>query len=190
MENEENMNELVQTFINRNHDLHDRVIKDFEEWIKQYMSEDTPENERILSYSVNSTGFGPKNDNSGNMTMSVVFSTENASKDSIWKEYIKGKSTYSDLNTCYIEAKILDEENYEITYIGNEPKNLKEFEKQFEEYKATHTETVAVSGDDTNNLNSANVVKLSNGISIVSGILIVLSVSFIIYKLVKINRRK
>lgn len=190
MENQDK-NELLQTFINKKRNFMDEIMQgEFKTWIEKYMQEDTPKTEKILSYNVGTAGYGTTNDNSGIIKVTIDFYAETVSKDSIWKSFVQGESSYYDRNTCYIEIEVLDEENFRINYIGAEPKNLAEFQKEFKEYKKTHTETVVVPLEESKEYNAQNVVKLSNGITALSVILIVLSIGFVIYKVINKNKQK
>lgn len=188
MENQDR-NEVLQIFVQKNSKFMDEIVNNqFKNWIEQYMGDDIPENEKILNYNIGTVGYGTTNDNSGIIKATIDFTAETKSENSIWKNYIQGQSTYYDRNTCYIEIEVLDEKNYKINYIGSEPKNLAEFKRQFEEYKQTHKKVVVVPAEENVRLNSENILKVSNGITIIAGILIVLSVGFIIAKGMKLKR--
>ena len=188
MENQDRK-DVAQNFLSKNHNFMDELMQnEFNNWIEQYMREDTPENEKILNYDVGTAGYSTTQDNSGIIKVTFDFTAETASKDSIWKNFIQGESNYLDRNTCYIELEVLDEENYQINYIGAEPKNLAEFQKQFEKYQEEHKEVIMVSAEDDTNLNSENVLKVSTGITMIAGILIVFSVGFVIMRLIKLKK--
>ena len=188
MEENQNKDELVQTFLNKNYNFRNEMEEEFKNWIEPYTKEDTPNNEKILSYEIGSTGYNPTFDNSGIIRANVKFSVKTASEDSIWNNYIKGESTYLDYNTCYMEFKVLDEDNYETTYIGAEPKNLKEFQRQFNEYQEQNKEVVVIPANNGNEFNIEQINIISNKITIFSIIVIILSVSFVIFKLIKYKK--
>lgn len=187
MENKDR-NELVQSFFKTNREFLDEIVqKTFKEWIEQFMQEDMPDDEKILNYTVGSVGTTPSNDNSGIIKVNINFSIDPAFEKTIWKTS-EHKNNYWDTNICYIEIEILDEENYRINYIGTEPKNLAEFQKQFEEYKKEHQEIVVVGAEESNEFQAEQVVNLSHGITLISSVLVALCMIFVIIKIIKIKK--
>lgn len=180
MENQDR-NNIVQTFLKKNRDFLEEIKqKEFNEWISSYMQADTPEEEKILSYEIGSYGSTPSNDNSGIVKVNFRFMAETALENSIWDS--------SEPNTCYIEVEILDENNYQVNYISNEPKNLAEFKRQFEKYKKEHQEVIIVPAKENVDLSGKQVEEISSNITIIASIFIGLSIVFVIWKSLKMKK--
>lgn len=168
-------------------DRYDIITKAFSEWIDTFKSENIPENRRILDYQIGSVGTSESNKNKIRAT--VEFKVTPYSKENTEWNYTEKPETrtingrefteYPDNNICFLEMTNVNEE-YQVDYIDETPKGYDEFLTRFEEYKANLPKTVTtetIQGQKTDtNLATQEIEKISGGIFIGCGIVLVITV--------------
>ena len=167
-------------------DRYDIITKAFSEWMDTFKSETTPENKRILDYQIGMVGTSESNENKIRATIEfkvTPFSKENTEwnyTEQPESRTINGRefTEYLDNNICFLEMTNVNGE-YQIDYIAETPKGYDEFLTRFEEYKANlpktvTTETIQGQKADTN-LATPEIEKMSHGIFIGCGIVLVLT---------------
>ncbi len=180
-------------------DRYDIITKAFSEWMDTFKSETTPENRRILDYQIGSVGTSESNKNKirAHIEFRIVpFSKENtewnySEKPETIMRNGREFSEYLDRNICFLEMTNVNGE-YQVDYIAETPKGYDEFLTRFEEYKANLPKTVTtetIQGQKTDtNLATQEIEKMSNGIFIGCGIVLVLTVVLGIKTFVKRKR--
>lgn len=168
-------------------DRYDIITKAFSEWMDTFKSENISENRRILDYQIGSVGISESNKNKIRAT--VEFKVTPYSKENTEWNYTEKPETrtingrefteYSDNNICFLEMTNVNGE-YQVDYIDEIPEGYDEFLTRFEEYKANLPKTViteTIQGQKTDtNLATQEIEKISNGIFIGCGIVLVVTV--------------
>lgn len=155
--------------------------KSLDEFLSQYMGEDIPENERIISYELSGLGLTSQYDEEI-LKYYLSFKVEPYSKEStIWENNIRNYM-------CFINFKTTDE-GYELERISLTPEHYEEFMEEFEKYKANLSEenmemqTIPAENQE-NYLINQEIETMNNGIFI--GFAIVLGISIcLIIKMIK-----
>lgn len=156
--------------------------KSLDEFLSQYMGEDVPENERIISYELSGLGLTSQYDDEI-LKYYLSFKVDPYSKENtIWENTTKD-------NMCFINFKTTDE-GYELERISLIPEHYEEFMEEFEKYKANlseeNTEIQTVQAESQENyLTNQEIETMSNGIFI--GFAIILFISF--YWIVKMIKK-
>ena len=157
-----------------------------EQLLEPFKSENVPENERIISYRY--SGFGVSDaGEEGNYSISAHFMVEPYSEENtIWE---KGSIN------CFVEYRVVDHK-IEILYNSLVPKKYNEFIKRFEEYEENNqennqenVEVNVIKGDTREDLKNYQVEKMSNIIFIVCGLVLIITITCVIVKIVK-NKKK
>lgn len=163
--------------------------KALDEFMSQYMGEDVPENERIISYEVSgygSTSITEKDGDIGKATLNFIvepYSKENT----IWtnkKEWINNGAY-----TCYLKF-IKEGDDYVVQDISLLPEYYEEFMIEYEKYKENKeqeknaTTEVVQAETSENYLANQEIKKIGNGIFITSAIILVITVN-VIMKMIK-----
>lgn len=155
-------------------------------YIKTFMTEETPEQDRIKDYTF--TGYGmSEGEDENKLYMHISMNTIPVNEDNTtW-------SKHGDI--CFVVfSKVNDE--YVVDRISRYPDNYDKFLERFEEYKKSDSETdkketISIQGESQNNLASQEIQKINNGLVIGFGILFIISsISFIIFVRKKIIKNK
>lgn len=150
-----------------------------DEWVKQYIGEDVPENERVTGYHIKGYATGVEDDKV--FTPTIYIQLEGISEDSIWDEIE---------NPIYLKFNIVDNE-YILESISLYPEKYDEFMEAFEEYeknKEVGVEVTGIPADVSYVANSNEIDELSNIIFIGSAIVLVIVIVTII--IVKLKKKK
>lgn len=146
-------------------------------YMKTFMKEETPEEDRIKDYTF--SGYGMSNGEDENkiymhITMNITPVNEN---NTTWSK---------NSNICFVVfSKVNDE--YVVDKISRYPDNYDKFLEKFEEYKKNNSEidkkeTISIQGESEKNLASQEIKKINNGLIIGFGILFIISsISLIIF---------
>ncbi|MGN0993276.1 MAG: hypothetical protein ACI4PE_05090 [Bacilli bacterium] len=155
-------------------------------YIKTFMTEETPEQDRIKDYTF--TGYGmSEGEDENKLYMHISMNIIPVNEDNTtW-------SKHGDI--CFVVfSKVNDE--YVVDRISRYPDNYDKFLERFEEYKKSDSETdkketISIQGESQNNLASQEIQKINNGLVIGFGILFIISsISFIIFVRKKIIKNK
>lgn len=154
------------------------VIKFFNDWMEKFKSDEVPERERVLSWQISSSS--QIESTNQKIRETIEFSVTPVSDNTVWKK----------LNYVVIELKSSDGKNYEIEYIGQEPKNYDEFEEKFEEWKKDYSEeeikeTNIISTETNNFYSNEEIVKLSNTIKIGCSFIVIIIIGIVFFKIFK-----
>lgn len=139
-------------------------------YMKTFMNDETPEEDRIKDYTF--SGYGMSNGEDKNkmymyITMNIIPLNEN---NTTWSK---------NSNICFaVFSKVNDE--YVVDKISRYPDNYDKFLEKFEEYKKNNSETdkketISIQGKSEKNLASQEIQKISNGLIIGFGILFIIS---------------
>ncbi len=139
-------------------------------YMKTFMNDETPEEDRIKDYTF--SGYGMSNGEDKNkmymyITMNIIPVNEN---NTTWSK---------NSNICFVVfSKVNDE--YVVDKISRYPDNYDKFLEKFEEYKKNNSETdkketISIQGKSEKNLASQEIQKISNGLIIGFGILFIIS---------------
>lgn len=168
-------------------EFYKKILADY---LEQYMREDTPEEERIISYDLR--GYVISDGEEEVFETRLSFGVEPYSKENTKWTYPKGElcTNISAFDfCCFVKYKKVND-NYELERISEYPENYDEFLARFEEYKAnlpeetSVTENVQAIGSTENYLASQEIKTISNEILIGSGILLVLAV-LIVFSMIR-----
>lgn len=155
-------------------------------YMKTFMTEETPEQDRIKDYTF--TGYGmSEGEDENKLYMHISMNIIPVNEDNTtW-------SKHGDI--CFVVfSKVNDE--YVVDRISRYPDNYDKFLERFEEYKKSDSETdkketISIQGESQNNLASQEIQKINNGLVIGFGILFIISsISFIIFVRKKIIKNK
>lgn len=146
-------------------------------YMKTFMTEETPEQDRIKDYTF--TGYGmSEGEDENKLYMHISMNIIPVNED------ITAWSKHGDI--CFVVfSKVNDE--YVVDRISRYPDNYDKFLERFEEYKKSDSETdkketISIQGESQNNLASQEIQKINNGLVIGFGILFIISsISFIIF---------
>lgn len=148
-----------------------------DEWMKQYMGEEVPENQKITGYKI--TGFISGNEDEEFFSPVVYVKAEGISEDSIWDKKD---------NPIHLKFRKVDGE-YILESASLYPEKYDEFMEAFEEYeknKEISIETTGVPADVSYVANSNEIDELRNIIFVGSAIvLLIVIITIIIFKLKK-----
>lgn len=155
-------------------------------YMKTFMTEETPEQDRIKDYTF--TGYGmSEGEDENKLYMHISMNIIPVNED------ITTWSKHGDI--CFVVfSKVNDE--YVVDRISRYPDNYDKFLERFEEYKKSDSETdkketISIQGESQNNLASQEIQKINNGLVIGFGILFIISsISFIIFVRKKIIKNK
>lgn len=146
-------------------------------YMKTFMTEEIPEQDRIKDYTF--TGYGmSEGEDENKLYMHISMNIIPVNED------ITTWSKHGDI--CFVVfSKVNDE--YVVDRISRYPDNYDKFLERFEEYKKSDSETdkketISIQGESQNNLASQEIQKINNGLVIGFGILFIISsISFIIF---------
>lgn len=156
-------------------------------YMKTFMTEETPEEDRITDYTY--TGFGGSGKDGDENTLFITISTHVMpvnEDNTTWSKY--GDYCFA------VFSKVNDE--YVLDRISRYPDNYDKFLEKFEEYKKNNSETnkietISIQGESKNNFASQEVQKINNNLMIGFAILFIISgISLIIFVRKKIVRNK
>lgn len=154
----------------------EQLYKDtLDEWVKQYMGEAVPENQRVTGYHIKGYAAGVEDDDV--FAPTIYIQLEGISEDSVWDERE---------NPIYLKFNIVNDE-YILESISLYPEKYDEFMEAFEEYEKSKETIVEPTGipAEVSYVESGNEIdELSNIIFIVSAIvLVIVIVTIIVFKL-------
>lgn len=140
-------------------------------YMKTFMTEETPQEDRITAYEYTGFGIGAEGETEDKLpvTLSIYVTPANES-NTTWS---KGS------NCCFaVFSKVNDE--YVLDRISRYPDNYDKFLERFEEYKknnmeAVKTETLTIQGEGQNNLASSEIEKINSNLMLGFGVLFILS---------------
>lgn len=140
-------------------------------YMKTFMTEETPEEDRITDYTY--TGFSGSEKEGDENTLFITISTYVTpvnEDNTTWSKH--GDYCFA------VFSKVNDE--YVLDKISRYPDNYDKFLERFEEYKKNNfetskTETTIIQGEGQNNLANREIKKINNNVIIVCTILFILS---------------
>lgn len=142
-----------------------------ESYMREFMTEDTPEEDRIVSYEMNGYGLAQKGETEDKLYVSITFAVTPVNENhTTWSSY---------RNHCFaVFSKIND--TYILDSISRYPDHYDEFLKRFEEYKKnkqenTQIEKTEMQGKVQNSLAKQEIQKINTKLIIGFGILFILS---------------
>lgn len=158
--------------------IEDLYKETLDEWIKQYMGDEVPENQRVTGYHINGYMYGEENDEV--FSPVVYIGVDGISEDSIWDK---------NDNPIYLKFKIVDDD-YIFESASMYPENYDEFMEAFEEYeekKETIVETTGIPAEKSYVASENKIDELSSLIFIGSAVVLVI-VIVIAFKLKRKNK--
>lgn len=147
-------------------------------YMKTFMTDETPEEDKISSYEYSGFGLTAKGETEDKLYVNIAFNiTPVNENNTTWSKYG---------NNCYaVFSKVNDE--YVLDRISRYPDNYEEFLERFEEYKKNKSETkenIQIQGQEiTNNLANQEIEKMSNIIYISCLIIFIATICFISIKI-------
>lgn len=160
-----------------NQRIEDLYKETLDEWIKQYMGDEVPENQRVTGYHINGYMYGEENDEV--FSPVVYIGVDGISEDSIWDK---------NDNPIYLKFKIVDGD-YIFESASMYPENYDEFMQAFEEYeknKEVGVETTGVPAEASYVASENEIDELSNIIFVGSAIILVIVIlGVLVFKLKK-----
>lgn len=142
-----------------------------DEWIKQYMGDEVPENQRVTGYQIHGWMAGEENDEV--FTPVVYIKVDGISEDSIWDK---------NDNPIYLKFKIIDGD-YIFESASMYPEKYDEFMEAFEEYEEkqeTIVETTGIPAEKSYVASENKIDELSNLIFIGSALVLVIVIVIVI----------
>lgn len=154
-------------------------------YMKTFMTEETPEEDRIKDYIYTGYGMSEQRENDDKLYVNISFIVTPVNEDNTtW-------SKHGDI--CFASFSKVDGE-YVLYKISRYPDNYDKFLERFEEYKKNNTETkeiTQVQGEEMiNNLASQEIEKMSNTIYISCSIILIVTICFIITRFIKKSKYK
>ena len=155
-------------------------------YMKTFMTEETPEEDRIKDYTFSGYGMSKGEDENKlymHISMHITPFNEN---NTTW-------SKNGDI--CFVVfSKVNDE--YVVDRISRYPDNYDKFLERFEEYKNSNSETdkketISIQGESQKNLATQEIQKINNGLMIGFAILFIISsISLVMFVRKKITKNK
>lgn len=179
----------VSSWDNKENKRREELFKEtLSSYLEQYMKEETPEEKKIIKYEMN--GYGISKETDDTLAVSINFIVEPYSKENtIWNNNQNNPNNCECI--CFAKYKKVNGD-YELERISEIPENYDKFLEELEKYKANlseETSTKIVQGKETeSNLANQEIEKISNGIFIGCGIILVLTIFIVI--IIAIKKRK
>lgn len=141
---------------------------ELDKYMQNFMTEETPEEDRITSYEFSGYGYADKGETDKELNVSISFRVTPVNENNTtWNKHD---------NICFAVFSKVDDE-YVLERISRYPDNYDEFLKRFEEYKNSpkNTEIVTIQGEEQNSLANQEMEKINNNLVIGFSIVFVLS---------------
>lgn len=145
-------------------------------YMEQFMLEETPEEDRIVSYEMNGYGMAQNGETEDKLYVSITFDVTPVNENNTtWSSYI---------NHCFaVFSKTNDE--YMLDRISRYPDHYDEFLERFEEYKRnkqeqTETQKIEIQGESQNCFANQEVQKINRYIVIGFAIVFVIAGAFLL----------
>lgn len=138
-------------------------------YMETFMTEETPEEDKIVSYEY--SGFGMSGESDDKLSVSISFNATPVNEEnSTWSKYN---------NICFASFLKVNNE-YVLDKISRIPDNYDKFLERFEEYKSgsqddSNIEKVAIKSEEQVSLESQEVQRMSNNLLIGFAVLFVVS---------------
>lgn len=157
------------------------VQTELKNFIETFMTEETPEEDRITSYELSGYGMAEGGETEDKLHVTISFRVTPVNENNTtW-------STYN--NNCFaVFSKVNGE--YLLDRISRYPDHYDEFLRRFEEYKKQPKlfETTAIQGEERNHLANQEIEKINNNVIIVFAILFIIS-SIVLLLFIRKNHR-
>lgn len=138
-------------------------------YMDTFLTEETPEEDRITGYEMTGYGFSEPDEDENKMHVSITVDVDPVNENNTtWSSY---------RNHCFADFTKVNGE-YVLDKISRYPDNYDKFLERFDEYKNTiqeSSETVIIQGEKQDNLAAKEIRNINNGVVIACACLFVIS---------------